>query len=79
VHVLRRIAFGAEPAGLSGVTRIDVLRAPGEGDGMADEYLYDIRALYEAGDLGDMLRNDGRHTVIRIPAAVRRTRCWWPD
>ncbi len=66
------VAFGADPTGRSGVPRIDVLRYPPDAEAMADEYLYDIRALYETGDLAEMMRNDGRHTVIRIPAAARQ-------
>lgn len=70
------VAFGARGNGGVGrdVSLFEVVRdAPEEAEtGRPDEYVYDIRALYEAGDLADMLRENDRHTVIRIPAAARQ-------
>lgn len=71
------VAFGARGRGKSArnVAFLEVVRSTSETSaieaGRPDEYLYDIRALYEAGDLADMLRKSDTHTVIRLPAAAR--------
>jgi hypothetical protein len=72
------VAFGARGSGgaARNVSLLEVVRGMRDTDatesGRPDEYLYDIRALYEAGDLADMLRKNDTHTVIRLPAAARQ-------
>lgn len=71
------VAFGAEMPrdfAAEGSAVLEVVRggrAPASAE-RPEEYLHDIRALYETGDLADMLRDDETHTVIRLPAAVGR-------
>lgn len=70
------VALGARGSGgiAGNVSLFEVVRDAAEvaEPGRPDEYVYDIRALYEAGDLADMLRDSDSHTVIRIPAAARQ-------
>jgi hypothetical protein len=70
------VAFGAGPRRVApgDVAMLEVVRgmqAPVAAE-RPDEYLHDIRALYETGDLADMLRENETHTVIRLPAAARQ-------
>jgi hypothetical protein len=70
------VAFGAGDMIGTGrsVPLLEVVREVSESGslGRPDEYLHDIRVLYETGDLADMLRDSDTHTVIRIPASARQ-------
>jgi hypothetical protein len=64
------VAFGRERRGEvpDHVRLFEIIAAPGgERRRRADGYLAEIRALYEAGDLAEMLEREDAHTVIELP------------
>ncbi|WP_456717593.1 MULTISPECIES: hypothetical protein [unclassified Bradyrhizobium] len=64
------VAFGRERRGEvpDHIRLFEIVAAPsGERRRRADGYLAEIRALYEAGDLAEMLGRDDAHTIIELP------------
>lgn len=63
------VAFGKERGGAvpEHVNLLEVVAPPaGDRRRRADGYLAEIRSLYEAGDLADMLGRDDSHTIIKL-------------